>query len=102
MITVIMNTTYNPVPGEKEILQLRHVHLRQYLILGKLVFQGIIPLILGGVAFLVFGHIDFVDTFFSLIVAGYHTYLCILVLLSFMEWYNHEMDILILTNKRII
>ena len=93
---------YQPMDGEKEILHLRRFPWFVVLLLGRLFIRAVVPLLVLTIFLLIFSDWSFENAIVKYSLATFMIYLAGLVLFAFVEWFNDELDILVVTNKRII
>jgi uncharacterized membrane protein YdbT with pleckstrin-like domain len=93
---------YRPLPGEEERLVLRRFPKFAFLILLKFFFRVLIPFAFLLVFVGYFDIIGFGDASYVIMFALFFAYLSLLLLFTYIEWSNEELDILLVTNKRVI
>ena len=93
---------YESLPGEKEILQVRKFPYFLMLILLRFIKRALIPMFLGLFILYIFNNNFLTIDSFQIFLAFYCIYIAFLLLFIFVEWLNEELDLLIITDKRII
>jgi uncharacterized membrane protein YdbT with pleckstrin-like domain len=93
---------YESLAGEKEILQVRKFPYFLMLIMIRFIKRILIPMFLGLFILYIFNSNFIKIESFQIFLAFYFIYISFLLLIGFVEWLNEELDLFIITDKRII
>jgi hypothetical protein len=96
-----MNKLYELLPGEKIEFKIYKFPKFVFIVLFYFLIKSLIPFFLYTlILFLITG--DFFSDIFLKYLPWYLIYLNFLILLTFVDWLNEELDLIVITNKRII
>ncbi|MBT4936558.1 hypothetical protein HON22_01440, partial [Candidatus Peregrinibacteria bacterium] len=93
---------YEPLPGENEIIEVRKFPYFLLLVILRFIIRSLIPLFFGFSLLYIFNKTSLDDVVVQVFFAFYLIYMAFLLLLAFIEWLNEELDLLIVTDQRII
>lgn len=93
---------YDPLPGEDEIIEVRKFPYFLLLVVLRFIIRAIIPLFFLFSILYIFNRTSLEDNVLHIAMAFYLIYTAFLLLLAFIEWLNEELDVLIVTDQRII
>lgn len=93
---------YELLPGESEIMTIRRFPKFVVYVFLQFLLSAILPLLLIIMVLWFVDHLEAPDQIFRVTIGFYLIYLIFLIQFSYIDWLNDELDLLIITNKRII
>lgn len=93
---------YEPIPGEVECIEVRRFPLFLLFVFWRFFLRAVVPLFIGSLLVFILNDFSFQIPFIQILFGIYLLYISVLFIFIFVEWFNEELDVLIVTNKRII